>query len=68
MHSERTKIDYRRRDSKTILKRELDCSFLSEKVTKRTLSSTVKEKLSKVYRRRVGKTVLKRGPVYTLLR
>ena len=60
--------EYRRRDSKTILKRELDCSFLSEKVAKRTLSSTVKEKLSKVYRRRDGKTVLKRGPAYTLPR
>ena len=68
MHSERTKIEYRRRDSETILKRELDCSFLSEKVAKRTQSCTVKENLSKVYRRRDGKTVLKRGPAYTLPR
>ena len=68
MHSVRTKTEYRRRDSKTILKRELDCSFLSEKVAKRILYSTVKEKVSKVYRRRDGKTVLKRGPAYTLPR
>ena len=55
MHNERTKTEYRRRDSKTILKRELDCSFLSEKIAKRILKSTVKEKLSKVYRRIDGK-------------